>query len=207
MLGLELTHRLLRRTDRTVKRTMDLALILLGSIVVLPLSLLIALSIKLDPHGPVIYSQTRLGRNGKLFPALKFRSMIKNADEILHDYLSQHPELKKEWQATQKPKKDPRITKLGKLLRCTSLDELPQLLNVLRGEMSLVGPRPILRTRSSATVGCGLSTSAYAPASRASGRFPAATTPATMYATGRCSLDVYILARTFMVVLKRDGAY
>ncbi len=195
ILGLELTNCLLRRTDQIVKRAMDLTLTLLGGIIILPLGLLIALAIKLDSHGSVIYSQTRLGKGGKPFPAFKFRSMTENADEILHDYLNEHPELQEEWQATQKLKNDPRITRIGKFLRQTSLDELPQLLNVLRGEMSLVGPRPISRTRSSATIGCGHSTSAYAPASRASGRFPVATTPATrnarpwtptMYATGRC---------------------
>ncbi|HYW76028.1 MAG TPA: sugar transferase, partial [Gammaproteobacteria bacterium] len=143
-LALELTHRLLHKSDQIVKRAMDLVLTLIGGIVVLPLSLVIALAIRLDSRGPILYSQERIGKNGRPFPAFKFRSMVENADEILDKYLEQHPEFQKEWAETQKLKKDPRITRIGKFLRKTSLDELPQLLNVLRGEMSLVGPRPIV---------------------------------------------------------------
>jgi Undecaprenyl-phosphate galactose phosphotransferase WbaP len=216
VLGLELTHRLLKRTDRTAKRTMDLALTLLGSIVVLPLSLLIALAIKLDSPGPVLYSQTRLGKNGKPFPAFKFRSMIENADEILHDYLLQHPELEKEWQATQKLKKDPRITRLGKFLRRTSLDELPQLLNVLRGEMSLVGPRPIVKDEIQRygwvwnlyqRVRPGI-TGQWQISGRNDTTYQKRTDMDAYYVRNwSVWLDIYILARTFKVVLKRDGAY
>ncbi len=216
VLGLELTHRLLKRTDRTVKRTMDLAFTLLGGIVVLPLSLLIALAIKLDSPGPVLYSQTRLGKNGKPFPMFKFRSMIENADEILHDYLLQHPELKEEWQATQKLKKDPRITRFGKFLRRTSLDELPQLLNVLRGEMSLVGPRPCTPDQVSyygwvwelyQRVRPGI-TGQWQISGRNNTTYQKRTDMDAYYVrNGSVWLDIYILARTFMVVLKHDGAH
>ncbi len=216
VLGLELTHALLKRTDRIVKRTMDIAFTLLGSLIVLPLSLLIALAIKLGSRGPVLYSQTRLGKNGKPFQAFKFRSMVENADEILHDYLQQHPELREEWEATQKLKDDPRITRFGKLLRSTSLDELPQLLNVLRGEMSLVGPRPCTPDQLSyygavwdlyQRVRPGL-TGQWQVSGRNNTTYQERTDMDAYYVRNwSVWLDLYILARTIAVVLKREGAY
>jgi Undecaprenyl-phosphate galactose phosphotransferase WbaP len=105
---------------------------------------LIALAIKLTSKGPVFYGHKRNGRHGKVFRALKFRTMVLDADRLLADYLVSHTELVPEWQRNQKLKNDPRITRVGKLLRRSSLDELPQLFNVLIGQMSLVGPRPIV---------------------------------------------------------------
>ncbi len=110
-----------------------------------PLFLLLGILVKLSSAGPVFYSQRRIGRGGQYFSAWKFRSMVSNADAVLKDYLAQHPELREEWERDHKLKNDPRITKIGRILRKTSLDELPQLWNVLIGEMSLVGPRPIVR--------------------------------------------------------------
>jgi len=118
-------------------------LTLAGGIVALPLIVLIMAWIKLDSPGPIFYSQARIGRNGRRFRAWKFRSMVIDADKLLETYLAQHPELRKEWARDHKLKKDPRVTRAGRFLRRTSLDELPQLWNVLQGEMSLVGPRPI----------------------------------------------------------------
>jgi len=93
---------------------------------------------------PIFYQQARVGRDGKSFKVYKFRSMVQNADAVLKELLANDPALREEWAATQKLRNDPRITTIGHFLRKTSLDELPQLLNVLKGEMSLVGPRPIV---------------------------------------------------------------
>ena len=109
-----------------------------------PLYIAIAIAIKQDSSGPIFYRQTRIGRKGRPFKAWKFRTMVPNADQVLKEYLISHPELRANWVQDRKLKYDPRITRLGRWLRRTSLDELPQLWNVLRGEMSLVGPRPIV---------------------------------------------------------------
>jgi undecaprenyl-phosphate galactose phosphotransferase len=108
-----------------------------------PLLAVIALAIRLDSPGPVLFAHSRIGQNGKYFYCYKFRSMAANAREMLTQLLQDNPELQQEWQHHYKIKNDPRITRVGDFLRKTSLDELPQLLNVLKGEMSLVGPRPI----------------------------------------------------------------
>ena len=102
--------------------------------------------IKLDSKGPVFYKQTRYGKDGKPFKAWKFRTMVENADVVLKEYLARHPELKEEWDRDQKLRDDPRVTRVGKFLRKTSLDELPQIFNVIKGEMSVVGPRPISKS-------------------------------------------------------------
>ena len=128
------------------KRFFDFFASLLGLIIISPVLLIICLLIKFSSKGPAIYSHSRYGRNGKTFPAYKFRSMVQNADNILKDFLEKNPE-QKEWEENQKLKNDPRITWIGKILRKTSLDELPQLINVLKGEMSLVGPRPIVKMK------------------------------------------------------------
>ena len=126
------------------KRTMDLLLVIGLMPFWLPVMAAIGLAIKFSDPGPMFYRQTRVGRFGKPFQALKFRSMVCNADQKLKAYLLSHPELQAEWEASHKLKNDPRVTWIGRFLRKSSLDELPQLLNVLRGEMSLVGPRPII---------------------------------------------------------------
>ena len=145
LLGLEIRQRLLLRGPRMVKAVTDSALALLLGIVALPAFLLIALLIKVTSPGPVFYKANRLGRDGKEFLAFKFRTMVTDADQTLHGYLEEHPECRSEWERTQKLRADPRVTRLGSWLRKTSLDELPQLWNVIRGEMSLVGPRPIVK--------------------------------------------------------------
>lgn len=130
------------------KRGVDLALALLVLPAVVLVILLLALAIMLDGGQP-FYSQTRLGRGGRSFRLWKLRTMVPDADARLRDHLSQDPAAQAEWDVTQKLKSDPRITRVGRVLRRTSLDELPQLWNVLRGDMSLVGPRPILPSQRS----------------------------------------------------------
>ena len=116
----------------------------LALLFILPLMLLVALAIFLQDGGPVVFAHRRVGRNGRHFHCLKFRSMAADAEARLADLLARDPVAREEWARDHKLKNDPRITKLGAFLRKSSLDELPQLFNVLRGEMSLVGPRPIV---------------------------------------------------------------
>ena len=125
------------------KRAIDIALVTLSLPVVVPFIGLLALLVALDGGRP-FYRQKRLGRDGKAFSILKLRTMISDADRVLNDYLEDNPEARGEWEHKQKLTVDPRITWTGRLLRKTSLDELPQVWNVLKGEMSLVGPRPMM---------------------------------------------------------------
>jgi lipopolysaccharide/colanic/teichoic acid biosynthesis glycosyltransferase len=121
------------------KRAFDAVAAALGLIVLSPILLVLALAVRLDSPGPVLYRRRVMGRGGTQFDAFKFRTMVVNGDEVL----ARHPELMAQWQRDQKLREDPRVTRSGRWLRRLSLDELPQLLNVLRGEMSLVGPRMI----------------------------------------------------------------
>ncbi|EMI45473.1 exopolysaccharide biosynthesis polyprenyl glycosylphosphotransferase [Rhodopirellula sp. SWK7] len=130
------------------KRAMDLLLVIGSAPFWLPVMIIIGLAVRLTDPGPVFYRQSRVGRFRRPFDALKFRSMCCDADKKLNNYLENNPEMKAEWDATHKLRNDPRITRIGRFIRKTSLDELPQLINVLRGEMSLVGPRPIIDSSS-----------------------------------------------------------
>lgn len=125
------------------KRPLDVLMVVLSSPVVLPLVLLLALAVMMDGKNP-FYSQQRIGRDGRIFRIWKLRSMVHDAEDRLQSYLSEHPEARQEWDAAQKLRDDPRITPVGRALRASSMDELPQLWNVLRGDMSLVGPRPMM---------------------------------------------------------------
>lgn len=125
------------------KRFIDLALVTLSLPFVLPLIAVLALLTALDGGRP-FYTQQRLGRNGAPYRIWKLRTMVPEADKLLETHLAANPDARAEWDKTQKLKDDPRITRIGRLLRCSSLDELPQLWNVFKGEMSLVGPRPMM---------------------------------------------------------------
>jgi lipopolysaccharide/colanic/teichoic acid biosynthesis glycosyltransferase len=127
-----------------LKRAMDIFLVFALSPILLPLMSVVAVIVRLSSPGPILYSQRRLGRFGLEFRIWKFRSMYVNGDEILREHLKLNPEAAHEWNHCQKLKNDPRITRLGAFLRRSSLDELPQFINVLLGSMSLVGPRPIV---------------------------------------------------------------
>lgn len=127
-----------------MKRGIDLALTVIALIVFFPVILLICMLVKFSSRGPIFYSQKRIGKNGKEFKAWKFRTMLQNADRVLDQHLISNPAARQEWDQKHKLSNDPRVTKIGKILRATSIDELPQLWNVLKGEMSLVGPRPII---------------------------------------------------------------
>ena len=137
-------NNLARWYNRLYKRIFDIIVPLLGMAFLIPVGALIILCIYIDSPGQVVFAHKRVGQHGKHFPCYKFRTMVPNAEGVLQEYLATHPEAQKEWNNSFKLKHDPRITRVGRFLRKTSLDELPQILNVLKGEMSLVGPRPIV---------------------------------------------------------------
>ena len=126
---------------RLIKRIFDFILSLIGIAIMSPLFLIISIMIKCDTKGPVFFKQRRIGLNGKPLYIYKFRTMVTNAEELIASFT---PEQKKEWEESYKLKDDQRITRVGKILRKTSLDELPQLINIIKGEMSIIGPRPVV---------------------------------------------------------------
>ena len=134
-----------KKLYRMIKRTIDIIGALVGCLILVPLTIFVWIAnIVSNDNGPVFYVQKRIGKNGKPFKMYKFRSMVVNADKKLKRYLLDNPDANEEYMKYRKLKNDPRITKVGKILRDTSLDEFPQFINVLKGDMSLVGPRPYL---------------------------------------------------------------
>ena len=142
--GVEIKYNLLDTWARRFKRTLDLIGGVIGGLLISPIVAAIIVAIKLDSPGPAFYGHRRIGVGGKNFCCWKFRTMRLDAERSLEEYLRSSLHLRAEWEANQKLNDDPRVTKVGRFLRKTSLDELPQLWNVLRGEMSLTGPRPIV---------------------------------------------------------------
>jgi Undecaprenyl-phosphate galactose phosphotransferase WbaP len=142
----ELQSRLLNRLDGVFsKRLFDILFSLLALILFSPLYLLLALLIALTSPGPIFYVHERVGKNHQPFNCIKFRTMISNADEVLKEIMETSPHLSQEFEDTFKLKQDPRVTPIGRFLRVTSLDEFPQFWNVLKGDMSVVGPRPLVK--------------------------------------------------------------
>jgi Undecaprenyl-phosphate galactose phosphotransferase WbaP len=216
LVGFEVCQQALLSERRLPKRMLDIGLTLLGAAIVLPLIAIIAMLIKIDSPGPVFYSHTRIGYGGKTFAAWKFRSMVQNADQVLNQYLAQYPHLREEWERDQKLRRDPRVTRIGRILRRTSLDELPQLWNVVKGEMSLVGPRPIVAAEIPKygaqfelykKVNGGL-TGLWQISGRNDTSYDQRVRLDTFYVRNwSVWLDLYILFRTIEVVLFRKGAY
>ena len=145
ILMLNLRNNLSRWYNRLIKRLFDLFFTITGGILISPILLILAIIVAIDNRGRVIFAHRRVGRNGREFSCYKFQTMIPNAQEVLKEYLEKNPEARQEWEESFKLTNDPRVTKLGNFLRRTSLDELPQLWNVICGDMSLVGPRPIVK--------------------------------------------------------------
>lgn len=141
-----------------LKRTFDIVFSSLVLIIASPMLLLIAVAIRFFSKGKVVYAHERIGRGGKSFRCLKFRTMYADADQRLIDILANNPEMRKEWEQNHKLKNDPRVTPIGKFLRKTSLDEFPQFFNVLRGDLSVVGPRPVVRSEIQKHIGAKAST-------------------------------------------------
>jgi Undecaprenyl-phosphate galactose phosphotransferase WbaP len=215
-LGIGLEVRLLMPLPRLLKRMTDLIIVILGGLCCLPLIAAIAVLIKRSSPGPIMFRQERIGFRGRRFQAYKFRTMVSDADKALEQYLNANPRMRDEWEKNHKIKNDPRITRIGRWLRKTSLDELPQLWNVLRGEMSLVGPRPIVQEE---IIKYGEDYDLYTKAVPGiTGLWQISGRNNTSYET-RVSLDsyyvrnwspwmdLYILARTIRVVLNGAGAY
>ena len=133
------------KLEKTAKRTLDIIGGIVGILALIPLTIMIYIAnLICKDKGPVFYSQERIGKNGKKFRMYKYRSMVVGADEKLEKYLEENEEAREEYKVYKKLKNDPRITKIGGFIRKTSIDEFPQFINVLKGEMSLVGPRPYL---------------------------------------------------------------
>ncbi|MEO1548858.1 MAG: sugar transferase [Pseudomonadota bacterium] len=193
------------------KRVLDVALVVLSAPLTLPLVLLFGLLIRRD-GGPMFYSQLRVGKDGKLFRCWKLRSMVANAEERLAEYLRDNPEANAEWTVHQKLKDDPRITRIGHFIRCSSIDELPQLWNVLRGDMSIVGPRPFMPEQQKLYKGNayyamrpGL-TGYWQVSQRSESSFAARAAFDNSYANDLTLLtDVKVVAQTVGVVLRATG--
>lgn len=214
---LKINNNLKSPYNRLIKKTFDMIV----SVLFLPLLLafigIIGLMIRIDSPGPVFYRHPRIGRNGKTFMVCKFRSMYRDSRERLENILRNDQQAKQEWETYFKLKNDPRITRMGKLLRKTSLDELPQIFNVLKGEMSLVGPRPVLQEEISKYYGdladyyClvrpGI-TGLWQVSGRNDLDYEIRVRLDSWYVLNwSVWLDIVILFKTFKVVLKTEGAY
>jgi lipopolysaccharide/colanic/teichoic acid biosynthesis glycosyltransferase len=200
----------LARSSRFLKRSMDIVGATVGLLLFSPLVVLVAVTVKLDSRGSVLFTQQRIGRKGRIFQMLKFRTMVPGAERQVEELfeLSDDPH----W---LKLDHDPRITRVGRVLRLTSLDELPQLWNVLRGDMSLVGPRPLIETEDATVSGWARTRLDLAPGitgmwqvlGRTSIPFEEMVKLDYLYVTNwSVWLDVKLLLRTFPVVLHRRGA-
>ena len=142
--GIQLQQNLMLPLPRLIKRLMDFVAATHRWHPAVPLFFYLAFAVKMSSRGPIIYGHERIGRYGRRFKAWKFRTMFQDSNLVLEQYLEDNPDMKEEWERDHKLRYDPRITRIGRFLRKTSLDELPQLWNVIRGDMSLVGPRPIV---------------------------------------------------------------
>lgn len=196
-----------------IKRAIDFIGALVGLILLSPIMVIVAIAIKLeDPKGNIIFGHMRVGKDGKMFPCLKFRSMFSNAEEMKKNFTE---EQKREYAETFKLKDDPRITKVGKFIRKTSLDELPQLFNILKGDMTIVGPRPIVTDELDfygeyedyyKAVKPGL-TGLWQVSGRSDTTYDERVALDMEYVTTRNTFkDLYIIFMTVVKVLKREGA-
>ncbi len=216
LLGLEVEHNLLRTRERLFKRVFDVFLMLVCGIVGFPIMAVCAVLIKLDSPGPVFYKHKRVGKDGKDLYVWKFRTMVENAEEVLEKTLAEDPVKRTEWETNHKLKNDPRATRFGRNLRKSSLDELPQLINILRGEMSFVGPRPIVRDEVKyfakvfslyVQVLPGLS-GLWQISGRSDTSYESRVSLDEYYIRHwSVWMDIYILVNTFAAVIRRRGAY
>ena len=201
---------------RVVKRLLDVFLVVLFSPLLLLFFGIIAAAIRIDSQGPVFFSHRRIRRSGEFFSMWKFRTMCVNSNEVLEQHLNANPDARAEWRQSHKLKYDPRVTRVGQFLRRTSLDELPQLWNVMTGSMSLVGPRPIVAAEVEkygdffadyCLVKPGI-TGLWQISGRSNVTYPERVQLDRSYAHNwSLSGDVKILAKTFTSVMDQDGAY
>lgn len=214
--AVEIKYNLLNPWALRAKRVVDLCATLLEGVFLLPLLLVLTLFVYLESGSPVFYKDQRMGRDGNLFACIKFRTMVPDAEALLQRILEVDEEKGKEYFKYHKLRDDPRVTRIGRFLRKTSLDELPQLWNVLRGEMSLVGPRPYL-SRESKKIGISQSeilrvspgmTGPWQVAGRSQASFEDRVQMDDYYVHDwSVWLDLVLLARTVKTVLRGKGAY
>jgi len=198
------------------KRALDIVGASIGLVLLSPFFLIVALMVRAD-GGPAFFAHQRVGRGGKLFGCLKFRSMVIDSQARLETLLASDPTARAEWEATRKLKNDPRITPIGRFLRSTSLDELPQLINVLRGEMSLVGPRPVQEAEIDRYYGASAAhymavrpgiTGLWQVSGRSETSYESRVALDVSYVSRPSLLaDISILLRTPVAVLSRRGAH
>ncbi|WP_456397408.1 undecaprenyl-phosphate galactose phosphotransferase WbaP [Desulfurobacterium sp.] len=204
-------------TNRFFKRLFDLTVSILLLPILLPVIIVIAILIKLDSEGPIFFVHNRIGKDGKIIGVIKFRTMYKDAQQRLEKLLAENEDIRREWQTYFKLKNDPRITRVGKFLRKTSLDELPQIFNVLKGDMSLVGPRPVVKEEIEKyyrdfaqyyyLVKPGI-TGLWQVSGRSDTDYEKRVRLDTWYVLNwSLWLDIIILVKTVKTVLKREGAY
>lgn len=203
------------RNSFTAKRALDVVVATLGLIFVAPLLLVVGFLVWRQDRQSAIFSHKRYGQDGRVFKCYKLRSMVADADERLQHLLATDPEARREWDLTQKLVNDPRITPLGRFIRMTSIDELPQLFNVLKGDMSLVGPRPISMSERGrygenfadyCSVRPGI-TGLWQISGRSNVSYPERVRLDTTYAHSRSFWgDIAIMFKTIPAVLKSDGA-
>ena len=195
---------------------LDIFVILVASPIVVPVFLLLCILTKLTSKGPIFYGHPRIGKNGKPFKCWKFRSMCVNSQEILKEILETNPQMRAEWEKDHKFLNDPRVTKFGKFLRKSSLDELPQLINILLGQMSIIGPRPVTEEELIKygdlkdyvlSVSPGLSGMWQVSGRSDTGYEERITLDSFYIQNWSIWLDIWILIKTIWVVLKRKGAY
>ena len=203
--------------EKGIKRLVDIIAGLVGTILLIPITICIYIAKKIlkEDDGPIFYDHLRIGKDGKHFKLYKYRSMIVGADEILKEYLAENEEARIEFEKNQKLKNDPRITKLGNFLRKTSLDEFPQFINVLKGDMSLVGPRPIVdrevelfgdKMKTVHSVRPGL-TGYWAANGRSDTTYEQRVEMEAYYAENfSLLLDIKIILKTIKSVIKKEGA-
>jgi len=200
-----------------IKRTIDVIGALIGIIILIPSTIIIYLARKIlkEDKGPLFYEQLRYGKNGKVFRLYKFRSMCIGADKKLKEYLENNEEARKEFEKTHKLQNDPRITKIGNFLRKTSLDELPQMINILRGDMSFVGPRPVVEkeveeygTNKDKFLSVRPGLTGYWQVNGRSNTTYEERMEMELYYVDNCSLwlDIKIFFKTFITVFKKEGA-
>lgn len=216
ILGFSATHNLTKRLNLFIKRIIDIFLCLIAAIIVIPVSIVLAIGVKISSPGPVFFGHKRVGKNGKIIKCWKFRSMFKNSQEMLEKILTEDPVRKAEWEKDRKFLDDPRVTSFGKFLRKTSLDELPQLWNIFVGEMSFVGPRPVTNDELDKygdnseyvlSVTPGLS-GMWQISGRSDTGYEERITLDTYYIQNwSVWLDIWIIIKTVWVVINGKGAY
>jgi len=217
ILGFATSNRIKMPWNLMIKRFIDIVVVVIGGIILLPFLLLIALLIKITSPGPVLFKQERPGKNGKHFIFYKFRSMVIDAEERLKVLLESDPKIKDEWEKNRKLQKDPRLTAIGRFLRRTSIDEFPQLINILKGEMSFVGPRPVIDDSEMEMYGESFSnafsirpglTGLWQVSGRSDTEYKERIAYDTYYIQSwSIWLDLWIIFKTFGAVIQGRGAY